>query len=144
MAQIILSGHEIVNILRANELIPQQITDVRSEEEQITFRVKTQWPVLKSVHAGMRFTGFDDGCVILQLVTSRLTDKLNWLVDKMLEPMHLADHGGRWEYPRLYIDVNRLIQRQLRGVTVENIVFRDGLFYVTTAYDVIDVLRPGD
>jgi hypothetical protein len=144
MAHIILSGHEIIQILRINELIPQEITDVRSEEELIKFRVRTPWPVLKSIHVGMRFAGYDDGWVVLQLVTNRLTEKLNWLVDKMLEPQRLAEHGGRWEYPRLYLDVNRLVQRQLRGVTVENIIFRDGLFHVTTAYDGTEAPPDGD
>ena len=82
----------------------------------------------------MRFAGFDNGCLVLQLATNLLTDKFNWLVDRMIEPLQLEEHGGRWEYPRLYIDVNRLIRQQLRGVTVENIVFRDGLFHITTTH----------
>jgi hypothetical protein len=135
MAQIILSGHELINILQANGQIPQQILEIAATAEEIRLKVRTDWPILKSIRIGMRFAGFDNGCLVLQLATNRLTDKLNWLVDRMIEPLQLEEHGGRWEYPRLYIDVNRMIRRQFRGVTIENITFSDGLFQITTAHD---------
>jgi len=134
MAQIILSSHELISILQANAQIPQQIMDITVDEEEIKLRVRTDWPILKSIRVGMRFAGFDNGCVVLQLATNLLTDKFNWLMDRMIEPLRLEEHGGRWEYPRLYVDVNRLIQRQLRGVAIENIIFQDGLFRITTVH----------
>jgi hypothetical protein len=87
-----------------------------------------------SISIGMRFVGFDDGCIVLELGTNRLTDKLNWLIDRMIEPLRLEEHGGRWEYPRLYVDINRFICRQLRGVAVQSIVFQGGLFHVVTTH----------
>jgi len=134
MAQIILSSHELVSILQANARIPQQIMGITTDDGEIKLKVRTDWPILKSIRVGMRFAGFDNGCLVLQLATNLLTDKFNWLVDRMIEPLRLEEHGGRWEYPRLYIDVNRLIQRQLRGVAIENISFRDGLFHITTMH----------
>ncbi|MBN1506725.1 MAG: hypothetical protein JW955_07760 [Sedimentisphaerales bacterium] len=134
MAQIILSGHELISLLQANAQIPPQILDIAAEEGEIRLKVRTDWPILKSIRVGMRFAGFDNGCLVLQLATNRLTDKFNWLVDRMIEPLQLEEHGGRWEYPRLYIDVNRMIRRRVRGMTVENIVFRDGAFHITTAH----------
>jgi len=134
MAQIILSSHELISILQANARIPQQIMDIAVDDEEIKLKVRTDWPILKSIRVGMRFAGFDNGCLVLQLATNLLTDKFNWLVDRMIEPLRLEEHGGRWEYPRLYIDVNRLIQRQLRGVAIENVIFQDGLFHITTTH----------
>ena len=134
MGQIILSTDEIISILQANALVPHQVRDVRTAGEEIKIRVKTSWPLLKSIPVGMRFAGFEDGCVILQVATNVLTDKFSWLVDRMLESFPLADYGGRWEYPRLYLDINRLIQDQVRGVTVKDVTFEEGLFYVTTAH----------
>lgn len=134
MAQIILSSHELISILQANAYIPQQIMDLTADDEEIKFKVRTDWPILKSIRVGMRFAGYDNGCLVLQLATNLLTDKFNWLVDRIIEPLRLEEHGGRWEYPRLYIDVNRLIQRQLRGVAIENVSFEDGLFHILTAH----------
>ncbi len=135
MAQIIVSSHELISILQANARIPKQITDVVADDEEIRFRVKTDWPILKSIRVGMRFISFEDGCMVLQLGTNRLTDKLSWLVDRLVEPLRLEEQGGRWEYPRLYINVNRLIEGQLRGVVVDDIAFRDGLFHITTTHN---------
>jgi hypothetical protein len=134
MAQIILSSHELVSTVQANAHIPPQIMDIAADDEEIRLKVRTDWPILKSIRVGMRFAGFENGCLILQLATNLLTDKFNWLVDRMIEPLRLEEHGGRWEYPRLYIDVNRLVQRQFHGIVIENIVFRDGLFHITTTH----------
>ena len=134
MARIVLSGDELVNILRANALIPDHVTDVRANGEEIRLRVKTPWPVLKSLRVGVRFAGFEEGQVVLQLVTNRVMDRFDWLIDKMLESLRLHDHGGRWEYPRLFVDVNRLIEQRLQGVAIEDMTFEDGCFHVRTVH----------
>lgn len=134
MGQIVISGQEVVSTLHANALIPHQVMNIGINGEEIRIRVRTQWPVLKSIPVAMRFAGFCDGQLILELATNRLTDKFRWLIDKMLESLDLEGSGGRWEYPRLYIDVNRVIGGQLRGVTIEDIVVRDGLFHITTMH----------
>jgi hypothetical protein len=134
MAQIVLSAEELISLLSANALIPDHVTDVETNGEEIRIKVRTPWPVLKSIRVGIRFVGFDSGCAILQLVTNRLIDTFDWLVDWMVEPLQVEDHGGRWEYPRLYVDVNRLIQKQLRGVEIKSMAFRDGHFHITTTH----------
>lgn len=134
MAQIILSGEELVCILTANGLVPEEVIDVEIVDGEIKVRVRTPWPIFKSVRVGMRFAGFEQGQAVLHLVTNRLMDRFDWLVDKMLAGFPLADHGARWEYPRLYVDVNRLLQKQVRGVQITSIVFADGQFRITTVH----------
>jgi hypothetical protein len=134
MAQIVLSGDELVGILHANELIPDPVMDMQTHGPEIRLRVRTPWPVVKSVRVGVRFTGFDNGQVVLQLMTNRFMDKFDWLVEKMLESFPLTDYGGRWEYPRLYLDVNRLVQQRVRGVQIDDMVFQDGRFHIRTTH----------
>jgi len=134
MAHIVLSSDELVNILNANELIPDHVTGIHTNGEEIKIRVKTPWPLVKSLRVGIRFVGFDGGQVVLQLVTNRVLDRFEWLIDKMLEPLRLEEHGSRWEYPRLFVDVNRLIQQQLRGVTIKDMTFEDGYFHISTTH----------
>lgn len=134
MAQVVLSTTELIDILSANALIPDQITEVETNGEEIKAKVRTEWPVLKSVRVGIRFAGFDDGHVILQLVTNRLLDRFDWIADKMLESFRLEGLGGRWEYPRLHLDVNRLIAQRVRGVQITDVAFRDGSFHITTTH----------
>ncbi len=134
MAQIILSGDELVCILNANGLVPEEVLDIELADEEIKLRIKTPWPIFKSVRVGLQFAGFEQGQVVLQLATNRLIDQFDWLVDKMLAGFPLADHGARWEYPKLHVDVNNLLRRQVRGVEVTNIVFAEGQFRITTSH----------
>jgi hypothetical protein len=132
MAQIVLSGEELVCILQANGLIPAQVAEVETAGAEIRLKVRTPWPVFKSVRVAVRFAGFEDGQVVLQLVTNRLLDAFDWLVDRMLAALELQDHGGRWEYPRLYVDVNQLLRRQVRGVAITGMAFENGCFQIQT------------
>ncbi|MEN6427146.1 MAG: hypothetical protein ABFE13_17465 [Phycisphaerales bacterium] len=134
MAQIILTGEELACILLANGLIPDEVTDVMAEDGEIKIKVRTPWPFLKSIRVGLRFAGFEGGEAILQVVTNRFIDRFDWLVDKMLASFPLADHCARWEYPRLHLDVNTLLRRQVQGVQITDIVFEDGQYRITTAH----------
>ncbi len=143
MAQIILSGDELVGILHANALIPDAVTDIEMDGVEIRIRVRTPWPVVKSVHMRVRFAGFEDGHVVLQLATNRVLDKLDWLVDRMLASLQLEDHRGRWEYPRLYVNVNELLRQQFRGVEITEVVFREDRFHITTTHSAAEKRAAG-
>jgi hypothetical protein len=132
MGRIVLSGDELISILAANARMPEQVMGVEAEGEEIKVQVATPLPILRSIPVRIRFAGFEQGQVVLQLVTNRLIDKFDWLVDRMLASVKIEDYGGRWEYPRLYVDVNRLLYRQVRGVQIAGIVFQDGHFHITT------------
>jgi len=134
MARVILSGEELMCILKANGVVPDEVIDLHTEGEEIKVRVRTPWPVLKSIRVGMRFAGFEQGEAVLQIATNRLLDRFDWLIDKMLASFPLADHCARWEYPRLHIDVNALLQRQVRGVQITDVVFEDGHYCITTSH----------
>lgn len=134
MAQIILSGDELVCILTANRLVPDEVIDIEIAGVEIKVRVKTPWPIFKSIRVGMHFAGFERGRVVLQLATNRLIDRFDWLVDKMLAGFPLADYGACWEYPKLFLDVNVLVEQQVRGVRITDIVLEDGQFHITTVH----------
>ena len=134
MAKIVLSADELLDILHANDLIPEQVGEIDAEGEEIKLKVKTSWPLLKSVRVGVRFAGFDDGHVAFQLVTNRLIDTFDWLVEKMVESLDLSRHGGRWEYPTLYVDVNHIVRGWIQGIDIEEMTFEDGHFQITTKH----------
>jgi hypothetical protein len=134
MGQIILSADELVCTLSANALIPDHVTDIEVEGDELRLKVATPLPILTSIHVRVRFAGFECGQVVLQLVTNRLLDTFDWLVDKMLVSLRIEEHGGRWEYPKLYVDVNRLLQQQVRGVQIADVVFKDDRFHITTTH----------
>jgi len=134
MGQIVLSGDELVCILAANARMPEQVVSVETEGEEIKVHVATALPILRSIPVRVRFAGFEQGQVVLQLMTNRLIDQFDWLVNRMLASLKVEEYGGRWEYPRLYVDVNRLLQRQVRGVEIAGVAFREGHFHITTSH----------
>ena len=134
MGQIVLSGDELVCILAANARMPDQVVGVETDGEEIKVHVATALPVLRSIPVRVRFAGFEQGQVVLQLMTNRLIDKFDWLINRMLASFKVEDYGGRWEYPKLYVDVNRLLERQVRGVQVAGVVFHEGHFHITTSH----------
>ena len=136
MGQIVLSGDELVCIMAANARMPDQVVGIETEGEEIKVHLATPLPVLRSIPVRVRFAGFEQGQVVLQLMTNRLIDKFDWLVNKALASFRVEDYGGRWEYPRLYVDVNRLLRQQVRGVEIASVVFQDGHFHITTSHSV--------
>jgi len=134
MGRIVLSGDELVCILAANARMPDQVMGVEVDGEEIKVHVATPLPIPRSIPVRVRFAGFERGHIVLQLVTNRLIDKFDWLVNKILASLKIEDYGGRWEYPRLYVDVNRLLQQQVRGVQIASVVFEDGHFHITTSH----------
>lgn len=136
MGQIVLSGEELVSLLTANAQMPAQVTSIETKGEEIRVHIATPLPVIRSLPVRMRFAGYEQGHIVLQLVTNRLVDKFEWLVNKMLASLKIQDHGSRWEYPRLYVDVNRLLRRQVRGVEIAGVTFQDGRFHITTSHGV--------
>ena len=134
MGQIVLSGDELLSILAANARMPEQVTHIETEGEEIKVHVATPLPILRSLPVRVKFAGFECGHIVLQLVTNHVIDKFEWLVNKMLASLKVEEHGGRWEYPRLYIDVNRLVRGQIRGVEIAEVAFRDGHFHITTSH----------
>jgi hypothetical protein len=134
MGQIVLSGEELVSILAANARMPDQVKGLETEGEEIKLQVATPLPIFPSVPVRIRFAGFEHGQLVLQLVTNGLIDKFQSFVNKMVAGTRIEDYGGRWEYPRLYVDVNRLLQRQIRGVQIADVAFQDGRFHITTSH----------
>ncbi|MCL5280885.1 MAG: hypothetical protein M1376_13380 [Planctomycetes bacterium] len=134
MGQIVLSGDELVCILAANAHMPEQVVGVETDGDEIRVHVATPLPILRSIPVRVRFAGFEQGQVVLQLMTNRLIDKFDWLINRMLASLKVEDYGGRWEYPRLYVDVNRLLERQVRGVQIAEVIFREGHFHITTSH----------
>ena len=134
MGLIVLSGDELVSILAANARMPDQVMGMETEGQEIKVQVASPVPLLRSIPVRIKFAGFEQGRIVLQLVTNRVIDQFEWLVNKMLASLNVEDYGGRWEYPRLYVDVNHLLQRQVRGIEIAGVVFQDGQFHITTSH----------
>ncbi len=138
MAQIVLSGEELVGIVQANGWIPEEVSVVEVNGREIGLKVRTPLPLFKSVKLSVQFVDYQDGRIILQLATNRLMDSMGPVIDKMLGSLHLEDHGARWEYPRLYLAINPLVRQRVRGLEIKSVAFQDGCFHIATTCSAVD------
>jgi hypothetical protein len=138
MATLTLSGDELINILGANGVLPPQATDVQADGEGVRVKVRTPWSVVPAVPVDLRFIGFNRGEAVLRLSTNRFLDAFDWLVDRVLAAFPLDEFAARWQYPHLYVDVNRLLRREVRGAEITDVVFRDGHFHITSVHHPAD------
>jgi hypothetical protein len=134
MAQIVLSGEELVGVLQANGWVPEEVTALEADDREVRLKLRTPVPLLKSIGVTVQFVGFDSGQLILRIATNRLIDSFNGLISKWVESFSLADYGGRWEYPRLYIGVNQLLRQRVHGVRIDDVVFQEGCFHIKTTH----------
>lgn len=66
-----------------------------------------------------------------EMTTNRLVDKFDWLVRRLFKSLHLPDYVSQCEYPRVRVDINKVLADKIKGVQIENIAFENGQFCVT-------------
>ncbi|MHC4258992.1 MAG: hypothetical protein ACYSTF_01070 [Planctomycetota bacterium] len=141
MTKIVLSVEEIREILLSNDWIriPPYIKNLRVGADAISLIVeigKTGIPLMPSVPLlipiSARFVRFDNPVAIFEITNKgRLTKGIVDLLipifkDKMPEYVEV-------DYPNIHVDVSKLlVEKNIKGVQVEEIVFDDGKFTVVT------------
>jgi hypothetical protein len=131
MARITFSMAEAVRIINSNGLVSGPITEIRTEGDKISVKFKTGWPAPKYIRVGIEYADFDNGIVTFSMATNRLIDKFDWLVRKLLKSLHLPDYVSQCEYPRVCVDINKVLADKIKGLQIENIAFENGQFCVT-------------
>jgi hypothetical protein len=133
MARMTFSLEELTKLLISNELLPAEILRPRVQGDRIHFIIRTDSFILPFIPASLRYVSFTGNNAIFELtmVSSHLNKAASWLsqIVKLKIPPYM-----KLEYPRLYVDVDKLLQRKnIRGVCVKDITFENGEFTIVTA-----------
>jgi len=132
MAKITFSYAELITILISNELLPKEILRPKVEGEEIHFVVKTNLPLLQFVPVSLRYLSFTDNSAIFELTVvnsslNKMIGRLN-LLSKLDVPAYI-----KLDFPKISVDVNELLKKKnIKGVRVEDIFFKDGEFTIVT------------
>ncbi len=132
MAKITFSYAELITILISNELLPKEILRPKVEGEEIHFVVKTNLPLLQFVPVSLRYLSFTDNNAIFELTVvnsslNKMIGRLN-LLSRLDVPAYV-----KLDFPKISVDVNELLtKRNIRGVLLNDIFFKDGEFTVVT------------
>jgi hypothetical protein len=132
MTKITFNLEELTDILISNELLPREIVRVRVKGERIHFVIKTNVFILPFIPASLKYSGFDDNNVILELtlVGGHLKKAINWFEQavKLRIPSYM-----KLELPNILVDVDKLFEeKNIKGVRVKDILFENGEFVVVT------------
>ncbi len=131
MAKLQFTVNELNRILNSNNLFPQQISDIEADGENIHLRIKTGWFALKTIRISVKFVNFNDEGAIFEVVQNRLMNKFDWLIHKWAESVELPEHVDLREYPKVYVDLNKVLAEKARGIRADEISFEKGQFFVT-------------
>ncbi|MCK4311942.1 MAG: hypothetical protein KAW88_04330, partial [Candidatus Cloacimonetes bacterium] len=110
----------------ANNLMPEQISEIDIQGDTISFQYKTGKIVPAKIEASVNFEEFDKGLMIFGIQTS-------WLADKLLRIMSLPQSNYiQIDYPNVIFYMQRFFNDKLKGVQIEDIKFQKGEFTITT------------
>ncbi|MBN2312570.1 MAG: hypothetical protein JXM79_01485 [Sedimentisphaerales bacterium] len=132
MAKITFSLQELIDIVVANELLPEQVVRVRVKGEKIHFVVKTNAFILPYVPASLGYVSFDGQNALFKLtdVSGPVNKIIGWLHQALKLKMPLF---VKLEYPQVFVDISRLLEDiNIRGIHIKDIAFKESRFTVTT------------
>ncbi len=124
MAEIYISLAEIVDILLANKLLTDQLSQIEIDDNMISFRYKTGHAFPAHVDISAQFLKFEKGVAELAINTS-------WLVEKVLK------HSGIFKQDfiqlagsRISVDLDFLIKNKELGIMLEKVEFINHRFQI--------------
>ena len=123
MATLNFTSAEAMNILAANNMLPESIKDIKPETDSL------QVTVSGGIVIRVRRESFANGILKLSFGSNnwafKIADSLG-KVDRMLDDALGGFPFIRREGKALFIDLNRALQARVRGVQVKNCELRDG------------------
>ena len=131
MAKLHISVTELDRILNSNNLLPEQISGMEADGDNIHLRIKTGWFALKSVRMSVKFINYKDENAVFEVVQNRFMNKFDWLIHKLAESAHLPEYINLDEYPKVHVDLNKVLAEKTKGIRLDDLSFEKGLFLIT-------------
>jgi hypothetical protein len=123
MADLSFTSDEALNILRANDMLPAGIRDIRPDRDGLRVTVAAGIEIL------VRQESFANGILCLSYSSSswafKVAEKLG-KVDAMIDPAIRPYPFLRREGKSLFIDLDRVLQARVKGLRVKDFELRDG------------------
>ncbi|MCF8302825.1 MAG: hypothetical protein K9I94_06070 [Bacteroidales bacterium] len=131
MASIILSNEELINILNANDLIPDIVTDVKAVEDYITLKLNTKSFLKPYIPITLRYYEYANDHIVLSIETDWLTRNMASLINinKILNN-RVKSNLIKFDFPWMYIEIHQLLDKNTKGLQVKNVVFSNGRYTI--------------
>ena len=124
MALLTFTINEVLELLEANDLKPERLSDVRVEGKVITVVINTGLPFPKTVKADVEYIDLTDGKLKLELKANPMVAKL---VNMLPMPKNI-----QYNSPFIYVDLNGFIAEKLKGLSVSDVIMENNQIKIVT------------
>ncbi len=124
MAQLLFTVSEVLELLEANNLRHERLSDIRVEGKVVTIVINTGLPMPKTVKADIEYIGLADGKLKLELKASSMVAKLFNMI-----PMPA---NVKYDSPFIYADLNGFIDQKVKGLSVSDVIMENNQITVVT------------
>lgn len=118
MAKLELHLDELVNILRKNNWLQDKVSSVSSVGNKIVIKAK----VMFTIDITIIFEGYENGVLTLGVDTMPLVKP--FITNKVREES--VSKYAAYENDKLIIQLNKLLDRKVSGLSVKEVKFADG------------------
>ncbi len=130
MAKITFNLEELLSILLANDVLPEQIQKANAGGDTIEFVVKTGVFILPMVPVSLKYVGYEGDEINFEITVAggRFSDLIGGFAEQFESKM---PPGVRLEFPQLYVDVAKLLEaKNIKGLRLSEILVNDGEFAI--------------
>lgn len=132
MATLIFSLEELLEILKSNNLLPQQITKAEVKNDNIVFTIKTENFLLPSIPAALKYISFSNNIATFEIniVSGHFNKALNMMGNSYQSKF--PDYV-KLDLPNVLIDLEKLLEhRKIKGIRVKEITQTNNQFSIVT------------
>lgn len=131
MASIILSNEELINILKANDLIPDMIKDLRAVEDYIQFNLKTKNLIRPNIPITIWYYEYANDHIVFNIETDWLSRKIASFIqiNKYLNK-RFRNNIIKVDFPWIYIELRQLLGKNTKGLELKNVVYSNGRYTI--------------
>lgn len=133
MAKIVFSLEELLSVLTANDVLPEQVQQARANGDTVEFVIKTGVFILPMVPVSLKYAGYEGGEITFEMSVAggRFSDVIGGFAKQFESKM---PPGVRLEFPQIYVDVGKLLEsKNIRGVSLSEVSVNDGEFAVVVS-----------
>ncbi len=126
MAKLEITIAELIDILIANKIIPEKISNLDIQGETINFKYNTGMFVPHEIDAFINFVEYEKGIIIFEMHTT-------WFADKVLRLASLPENKYiQLDYPQVIFYIERFLKDKVISLMIEDIKFTNGKFIIAT------------
>ena len=132
MAQLSIPLEELIGIIKANNILPPQVTDARAQNNGLELVIKTPIPLLPPVPVTLQFVSFENNTAKLELVLANAQlEKAAGMLTKTIESK--LPEFINLDLPYILVNIDTLLRRKdIKGIRIKDITCIDDTLKIET------------